>query len=47
MQDLIKRYFWILGAFVVGVCAVFAAKATSHIVEAKYLGDSDHPPDRP
>jgi general secretion pathway protein C len=44
MQDLIKRYFWILGAFVVAVCAVFAAKATTHIVEAKFLGDSDHPP---
>ena len=42
MQDLIKRYFWVLGALVVMVCAVFAAKATSHIVEAKYLGDPDH-----
>jgi general secretion pathway protein C len=44
MQDLIKRYFWVLGAVVVMVCAVFAAKATSHIVEAKYLGDPDHGP---
>ena len=44
MQDLIKRYFWILGAAVVMVCSVFAAKATSHIVEAKYLGDPDHAP---
>ncbi len=44
MQDLIKRYFWILGALVVAVCAVFAAKATTHIVEAKFLGDSDHAP---
>ncbi|MGE5181294.1 MAG: type II secretion system protein GspC [Acidobacteriota bacterium] len=44
MQDLIKRYFWIVGAVTVMVCCVFAAKATSHIVEAKYLGDSDHPP---
>src|SRR5262249_13042431 len=43
MQDLIKRYFWILGGAVVMVCSVFAAKATSHIVEAKYLGDPDHP----
>jgi general secretion pathway protein C len=39
MQDLIKRYFWVLGAAVVFICAVFAAKATSHIVEAKFLGD--------
>ena len=44
MQDLIKRYFWVLGGLTVVVCAVFAAKATSHIVEAKYLGDPDHGP---
>jgi general secretion pathway protein C len=44
MQDLIKRYFWVLGVFVVMVCSVFAAKATSHIIEAKYLGDADHAP---
>lgn len=44
MQDLIKRYFWVLGAVAVMVCAVFAAKATSHIVEAKYLPDPDHAP---
>jgi len=44
MQDLIKRYFWILGGAVVMVCSVFAAKATSHVLEAKYLGDSDHAP---
>jgi len=44
MQDLVKRYFWLVGALVVATCAVFAAKATTHVVEAKYLGDSDHPP---
>ncbi len=44
MQNLIKRYFWVLGGVVVAVCAVFAAKATSHIVEAKFLGDPDHGP---
>jgi general secretion pathway protein C len=44
MQDLIKRYFWVLGGIVVVVCAAFAAKATTHIVEASYLGDSDHGP---
>jgi general secretion pathway protein C len=44
MLDLIKRYFWVLGGAVVMVCSVFAAKATSHILEAKYLGDSDHAP---
>jgi len=44
MQNLVKRYFWLLGGVAVAVCAVFAAKATSHIVEAKYLGDPDHAP---
>jgi general secretion pathway protein C len=41
---LIKRYFWVLGALAVFICAVFAAKATSHIVEAKYLGDAKKAP---
>src|SRR5690242_20480413 len=44
MQDLIKRYFWVLGALAVFICAVFAAKATSHVVEAKFLGDSTKAP---
>ena len=44
MQDLIKRHFWVLGAATVVVCAVFAAEATSHIVEARYLGDPEHAP---
>lgn len=44
MQDLIKRHFWVLGGIVVVICAVFAAKATSHIVEARYLGDPEHAP---
>src|SRR4051812_2284299 len=44
MQDLVKRYFWVLGAAVVLVCCVFAAKATSHVIEAKYLGDSSKTP---
>ena len=34
MQDIIKRYFWVLGAAVVLVCSVFAAKATSHVIES-------------
>ena len=44
MQDLVKRYFWVLGAVVVMICSFFAAKATGHILEAKFLGDSDHAP---
>jgi len=44
MQHIIKRYFWVLGVAVVMVCSVFAAKATSHVLEGKYLGDSEHAP---
>jgi len=44
MQDLIKRYFWVLGALVVFICSIFAAKATNHIIEAKFLGDSAKTP---
>ncbi len=47
MQDLIKRYFWVLGAIVVLACAVFAAKATGYFVAAKYLPDADHATARP
>ena len=44
MQNMIKRHFWGLNAIAVLVCAVFAAKAAAHIVEAKYLGDPEHAP---
>jgi len=39
MQDIVKRYFWVLGAVTVMVCSLFAAKAAGHIIEAKFLGD--------
>src|SRR5215470_5206004 len=44
MQDLIKRYFWVLGAVVVMTCMVFAAKCTNHIIEAKAFNDPEHGP---
>nr|MBA3539557.1 hypothetical protein [Deltaproteobacteria bacterium] len=44
MQDLVKRYFWVLGGLVVMTCAVFAAKATASIVEAKFLNDPEKGP---
>jgi len=44
MQDLIKRYFWVLGAVVVTTCMVFAAKCTNHIIEAKAFNDPEHGP---
>ena len=44
MQDLIKRYFWVLGVIAVVLCAVFAAKATGAIIEANLLGDPKQSP---
>jgi hypothetical protein len=35
--DLIKRYYWGLNLLVIGVSAYFAARASLHVVEAKYL----------
>jgi general secretion pathway protein C len=39
MQDVIKRYFWVIGVLAIIVCATFAAKAAGHVVEATFLGD--------
>jgi general secretion pathway protein C len=39
MQDLIKRYFWVLTIPVVMTCAVFAAKGVNQVIAAKYLGE--------
>jgi hypothetical protein len=44
MQDLIKRYFWVVGALTVVACAIFAAKAAGHVIESKYLTDAKHGP---
>jgi general secretion pathway protein C len=44
MQDLIKRYFWVIGAVTIVVCAVFAAKATGSFLTAMFLADSTKPP---
>jgi general secretion pathway protein C len=47
MQHLIKRYFWVVGALAVVLCAVFAAKATGAILEAHVLGDPRQAPKIP
>ena len=41
MQEYLKRYFWVLGAIVVMVCALLAAKAVNHYIEARFLGESN------
>jgi general secretion pathway protein C len=35
--DLLKRYYWGLNLLVIGVSAYFAARASLHVVEAKFL----------
>jgi general secretion pathway protein C len=35
--DLLKRYYWSLNLIVIGVSAYFAARASLHVVEAKFL----------
>lgn len=43
MQDLIKRHFWVVGALTVMVCAIFAGKAVSYLLEASVLGEASEP----
>jgi general secretion pathway protein C len=44
MQDLIKRYFWVVTVVAVMLCAVFAAKATASLIEASVLADAKQGP---
>jgi general secretion pathway protein C len=44
MQHFIKRYFWVIGAITVIVCAVFAAKATGSFLTSIFLADSTKAP---
>jgi general secretion pathway protein C len=44
MQDIIKRYFWVLGALTVVACAFFAAKSVGYVIESKYITDAKHGP---
>ncbi|MEZ4401693.1 MAG: type II secretion system protein GspC [Kofleriaceae bacterium] len=39
MQELVRRYFWVVVVAAVIASAVFAAKATNHVVEGKFLAD--------
>jgi len=47
MQDIIKRYFWVIGALTVVACAFFAAKGVGHYVEARFMTDAKHAPKVP
>ncbi|MCE9577661.1 MAG: hypothetical protein K8W52_31210 [Deltaproteobacteria bacterium] len=47
MQDLVKRYFWLVSVIAVIACAYFAASATGSVLEAKLLGDPAEAPKVP
>ena len=44
MQEMVKRYFWIVIALAVAGSAVFAAKLTNNLAEAKFLPDAKRGP---
>ncbi len=44
MQDLLRRYFWVVVVVTIIGAATFAAKTTNHVVEGKYLADPPRGP---
>ncbi len=44
MQEMVKRYFWVVIALAVAGSAVFAAKLANHVAEGKLLADAKHGP---
>lgn len=43
MQAFLKKNFWVVNLLTALICAAFAAKATVHYVEGKWLGDDPDP----
>lgn len=41
MQDVIKKYFWIVGLLTLLICAGLAAQAANNVIAGKYLNDRD------
>jgi hypothetical protein len=44
MQEMVKRYFWVVIALAVAGSAVFAAKLVNHVAANKVLADAKHGP---
>lgn len=44
MDVILKKYFWVLNLVVIGVCAGFAGRAASHVLEGAYLAAEDPKP---
>ncbi|MBT8492326.1 MAG: hypothetical protein KJO07_04640 [Deltaproteobacteria bacterium] len=47
LGELLQKYFWIVPAIVIIICATFSAKAVNYYVSGKVLGPSDKPPKVP
>lgn len=43
MQAFLKKNFWVVNLAAAMICAVFAARATVHLLEAKYLSEDPSP----
>ena len=43
MQDIIKKYFWIVSVLALLMCAFLAAKTVNHMISGKFLNDGDKP----
>ena len=41
MENILKKYFWVVNLIVIGVCAGFAGRAAGHLVESAYLAGDD------
>src|SRR5207244_3143180 len=41
MDVLLKKYFWVVNLLVIAVCASFAGRAASHMIEGAYLTSED------
>ena len=44
MDVLLKKYFWVVNLVVVAICAVFAGRAGSHLIESSLLAGDDARP---
>ncbi|MBE7453278.1 MAG: hypothetical protein HS111_31745 [Kofleriaceae bacterium] len=44
MQELVKRYFWVVVALAVALSAVFAARLVNHVAESRLLADARRSP---
>jgi len=44
MQEIVRRYFWVVIVLAIVGAATFAAKTTNHMVEGRFIADPKHGP---